>query len=126
MVAASNRDVRPLPPGLRFAHFLRDLEFNRQPVAIPARHVRRAEAAQGFVFDDDVLENLVQRRADVDVAIGEGRAVVQDEFRSAPARCGLDFLVEPAASHFFSRSGSRLTRSAFIGKSVRGRFNVSL
>ena len=93
------------------AHFLRDLELDRQPVAIPARHVGRAEAAQGFVFDDDVLENLVQRGADVDVAVGERRAVVQDEFLRAGAR-GLDFL----------RKASRLPISPDVpARASRGR-----
>ena len=31
--------------------------------------------------DDQILEDLVHRVADVDVAIGVGRAVVEDEFR---------------------------------------------
>jgi hypothetical protein len=55
-------------------------------VAIPARHVGHIEAAQGFVFENRVLEDLVQRGADVDVAVGEGRAVVEDEFLPAGAR----------------------------------------
>ena len=93
MVAASDAGVAGL------AHFLRDLEFDRQAVAIPARHVGRAEAAQGFVFDDDVLENLVQRGADVDVAVGERRAVVQDEFLRARA-LGLDFRIKPGGFPF--------------------------
>ena len=77
----------------RFAHFLGNLEFDGQAVAIPARHIRRAVTAQGLVFDDDVFENLVKRVADVDVAIGEGRAIVQDKFFGTVA-CDLDFLVE--------------------------------
>ena len=38
-------------------------------------------AGHRFVLDDDVLENLVERMADVDVAIGVGRTVVQNKFR---------------------------------------------
>ena len=63
------------------ARFLHDLEFDRQPVAVPARHIRRAETGHRFRFHDQILEDLVQRRAHVDVAIGEGRAVVQHEQR---------------------------------------------
>ncbi len=62
-------------------------------MAIPAGNIRRAFAAQGLILDDDVLENLVQRRADVDVAIGERRAVVQDEF-SGIRPGGLNLAVE--------------------------------
>ena len=76
-----------------FAHFLRNLEFDGQAVAVPARHIRRAVAAQGLVFDDDVFENFVERVADVDVAVGERRAIVQDKFFGTVA-CALDFLVE--------------------------------
>ncbi len=74
------------------AHFLRDLEFNRQAVTIPPGNIRRAFAAYGLVFDDDVLENFVQRGADMDVAIGKRRAVMQDKFwRTSALR--LDFFV---------------------------------
>ncbi len=88
MVAASEGGIA------RLAHVLGDLEFDRQAVAIPARDVGRAEAAQGLVLDDDVLENLVQGGADVHVAVGEGRAVVQDELLRAGA-LGLDGGIKP-------------------------------
>ena len=58
------------------AHILRDFEFDWQPVAIPAWNVGRAFATQGLILDDDVLENFVQRGADMDVAIGKRRAIV--------------------------------------------------
>jgi len=77
------------------------LEFNRQAMAIPARDLGCAEAAEGLVFDDDVLENLVQRRADVNVAVGKWWAVVQDKFLFAGASC-LNFLVEFRVLHFFN------------------------
>jgi hypothetical protein len=53
------------------------LQFDGQAVAVPARHVGRVEALQGLGLDDDVLEDLVHRVADVDVAVGVGRAVMQ-------------------------------------------------
>ncbi len=56
-----------------------DLQLDRQAVAIPARHVGRVEALQAAALDDDVLEDLVDRMADMDVAVGVGRAVVEDE-----------------------------------------------
>jgi hypothetical protein len=67
------------------AHVLRDLELDGQAVAVPAGDVGRVEAAQRLVFDDDVLEHLVQRGADVDIAVREGRAVVEDELGLARA-----------------------------------------
>jgi hypothetical protein len=61
--------------------WLLDLVLDRQAVAVPARHVGRVEAGQRLGTDDDVLEDLVHRVADVDVAIGVRRAVVQHEAR---------------------------------------------
>ena len=63
---------------------LLDLVFDGQAMAVPARHVGRIEAGQGFGADDDVLEDLVHRMADVNVAVGIGRAVVQHEARTPP------------------------------------------
>src|SRR5439155_18532966 len=77
------------------AHVLRHLEFYRKSMTIPTRHVRRAEPTQTLVFNYDVFENLVQSRADVDVAVGEGRAIVQHKLLRARA-LGLDALIESA------------------------------
>jgi hypothetical protein len=56
-----------------------DLMLDRQAVAIPAGNVGGVETGQGLGADDDVLEDLVDRMADVNVAVGVGRAIVQDE-----------------------------------------------
>jgi hypothetical protein len=77
-----------------------DLLFDRQAVAIPAGHVRGAVAAQGFVTKGDVLERLVQRGADVDVAVGEGRAVMQYE-----RRAGGVFLLDGGVQSLLARKG---------------------
>ncbi len=65
--------------GLRRAEFLHHLVLDGQAVAIPAGHERRVVAAHVLVFQDDVLEHHVERVAHVGVAVGEGRAVVEDE-----------------------------------------------
>ena len=56
-----------------------DRVFNRQTVTIPARHVVRIHALELARLDDHVLEHLVDGVADVDLAIGVGRTVVQNE-----------------------------------------------
>ena len=50
---------------LRFlrAEFAIHLDFDRQPVAIPARNVWRIEARHGLRFDDKILQNFVERGA---------------------------------------------------------------
>jgi hypothetical protein len=68
------------------AVLLLDLVFNWQAVAVPAGHVRRIEAGQRFRFDDDVFQDLVDGVADMDVAVGVGRSIVQDELGSAAGR----------------------------------------
>ena len=50
------------------AVLLLDLVLDGQPVAVPARHVGSVEPAQRLVLDDQVLEHLVQGRAQVDAA----------------------------------------------------------
>ena len=97
------------------AHLLGDFEFDRQAVAIPARHVWRAAAAQGVIFDDDVLEDLVQRVADVDFAIGERRAVVQHKLFALRAG-GLDLLVQPHGCPCFQPLGFAGDQVRFHGK----------
>src|SRR5487761_2121635 len=76
-----------------FAHVLGNLELNRQAVTVPAGNVGRAFAAQRLILDDDVFENLVEGGADVDIAIGKRRAVVQDKLGRRGAG-GLDFGVK--------------------------------
>ena len=77
----------------RLAQILHHLKFDRQAVAIPAGNVRRTESTQRFRLDDDVFQNFVNGVADMNIAVGERRAVVQDEFRFAFAR-GLDGLIK--------------------------------
>ena len=54
-------------------------------MAVPPRHERRVEARHGLRLDDEVLQDLVQRRAQVDVAVGIRRPVVQHESGMAGA-----------------------------------------
>ncbi len=81
-----------LDPGL--ADLLLDIQLDRQAVAIPAGHIGRIETRQGAGLDDDVLEDLVDRMAQVQLAVGVGRAVVEDEFR-APGTGRANLLVQP-------------------------------
>ena len=94
------RKIRALPAQLGyvelplvFAQLLDDLVLYRQPVAVPARDIGGREAPHRLVAQYGVFQNLVERRSDVHVAVGEGRAVVQDEFRGARARL-LNFFVQ--------------------------------
>ena len=61
-----------------------DLVLDGQAVAIPAGHVGRVFTVQRARLDDHVLEDLVDRVADVDVAVGVGRAIVQHVALCAP------------------------------------------
>lgn len=70
---------------LLLAILLLDLPLDREAVAVPAGNVGRILAEQGLGADDHVLERVVERMADVDVAVGVGRTVVKDELLAASA-----------------------------------------
>jgi hypothetical protein len=57
---------------------LLDLVLDGQAVAVPAGDVRSLVALHGAEAEDDVLEGFVDEVTDVDVAVGEGGAVVED------------------------------------------------
>ena len=83
----------------RLAQLLYHLEFNWQSVTIPARHIRHILAAHCLEFQDGILENLVERRADVHIAVGKGRTVVQHKgflgLRVALPNAGVQILCIP-------------------------------
>ena len=92
---------------------LLDLPLDRQAVAVPAGHVIRIVAEHLLAARHHVLEDLVERVADMDVAIGVRRPVVEDEARPAlgrraqrpvkvellPARQNLRLLLRQAGAH---------------------------
>jgi hypothetical protein len=112
-----------LTPG--FADLLLHVQLDGQAVAVPARHVGRVEAVQGLVLDDDVLEHLVDRVPHVQIAVGVGRAVVEDEGRSPGARLA-DALVELHGLPLLQALGLPLGQVGLHGESRLGRFRVSL
>src|SRR3546814_8888552 len=64
------------------AVLLPDLQFDRQTVAVPARHEARIKPVKARGLDDHVLQHLVDGMTDVDVAIGIRRAVDEPALRS--------------------------------------------
>ena len=68
----------------RLGHLLRaelllNLVLDGLTVAVPTGNVGGVEAALRMRLYDEVLEDLVERVADVDGAVGIGRAVVENE-----------------------------------------------
>ncbi len=61
------------------AIFLLDLPFDRQAVTIPARHVIGILAEHLLGTGDEILQDLVQRMTDMDVAVGVRRPIMQHE-----------------------------------------------
>ena len=68
--------------GLHFEFFaaelLVDLDLDGEAVAVPAGDVGSVKAGHGLGLDDEVLDAFVEGVAEVDGAVGVGRAVVQD------------------------------------------------
>ncbi len=67
------------------AILLLDLPFDRQAVAVPARHIVAVLAQHLLGAAHQVLQDLVERVADMEVAVGVGRAVMQHELGPALA-----------------------------------------
>ena len=77
-----------------FAEFAGDFLFDRQPVAVPARNIGRPESAHRFVAEDDFLQRLVERVAEMEIAVRERRSVVQHETFARRRVLALDRLVK--------------------------------
>ncbi len=82
------RVIATLTTECRCIHFLPNLadlflnvELNRQAMTVPTRNIRRVKAAEGLALDDNILEDLVDRMTDMNLAIGIRGAIVQDELR---------------------------------------------
>ena len=78
------REVR-LRLALGAVEFLLDLPFDREPVTVPAGNVVGFPPRHLVRAHDDVLQRLVERRADVNIAVGVRGPVVEHEFRPALA-----------------------------------------
>ena len=84
------------------APLLLDRNLDRQAVAVPARDVGRIETRHALGLDDDVLEDLVDRVAEMDRAVRIRRTVVQHELRPSArmfAQLRVQALVFPARQH---------------------------
>ena len=101
------------------AVFLFHLPFDGQAVTIPARHVRRILAQHGLRADDEILQDVIEAGAGMNVAIGVDRPIVQHEQRTAFGT-GADFSVKvhllPAREPIGLRS-----RKARLHRKIRGR-----
>ena len=62
-----------------FAVFFFNLPFNRQAVAIPAGDVIRIKPRHLRGAIDHILQNFIERMADMQIAIGIGRAIMEYE-----------------------------------------------
>ncbi len=90
---ACSRQARRIDTG-RHIGFLRaqlavDVQLDRQTVTVVAGNIGRVVAHHRARLDDEVFQDLVHRRAEMDVGIGVGWAIVQDELlarRSGPRR----------------------------------------
>ena len=109
-------------PHLQFfaTQFLVDLDFDGQPVAVPARHVGSVKPRHGLGLDHEVLQALVHGGAQMDRAAGVGRPVVQNV-----GRCPLPGLPDavvnplllPPSQHFgFVLRQARLHGEVSLGQ----------
>ena len=100
---------------LLLAVLLLNLPLDRQAVAIPAGHIRRILAQQALRAHHHVLEDVVQRMADVHVAIGIGRAIVEHELLTPGTRLA-QLLVQPAFNPARQNTGLLLGQARLHGE----------
>ena len=70
-----------------------DFDLDGEAVAVPAGDVGGVEAGHGLGLDDEVLDALVEGVAEVDGAVGVGRAVVEDVLGGSGAG-GADLVIQ--------------------------------
>ena len=89
--------------GLLVAEGAQRLQLDGQAVGVITGHVGCLEAGHVLIADDDVLDDLVQGRTHVDIAVGIRRAVVQDVLRLALVVLNhplIDMVLLPVLEHF--------------------------
>ena len=103
---------------LRFARakLIVDLDFDGQAMTIPARHIRRVEARHAFRFDDEILQDFVERVPQVDVPVGIRRPVMQDVNRLSDA-CSTHLIVNVLLVPPLEHLGLGLRQVGLHGKS---------
>ena len=102
VLAAGIAERARVHPDSGLADFLFHLVFDGQAVAIPARHVGAIIPVQAVGLDDDVLQYLVDGMAQVDVAVGVRRAVMENILvppRPLLPDTGINILFLPAPQH---------------------------
>jgi len=97
------------------AHGYLHLVFDGKPVAVPPGKIERVVTHHEERLDDDVLEDLVQRGAEVNVPVGVRRAVMEDELGSA-GRGPDDLVVELLLFPAFEDLGLLLDELRLHGK----------
>ncbi len=63
----------------RLTHLFLYIKLDREAVAVPPRDIRRIKPRQGFRFNDDVFQNLVDGVAHMKFAIGIRGAVMKNK-----------------------------------------------
>jgi hypothetical protein len=102
-------------------------DLDGQSVAVPAGDVRGIMAEHGARLDDKVLEDLVEGRPHVDVAVGVGRPVVKDEGRAAGGGALLeDALIEAVGFPLLDGFRLLLGQGGLHGKSGLGQVQRAL
>ena len=71
-------------------------------MAIPAGDVGDGESGHRLVFNDDILKRLIQGMAHMGIAVGKGRAVMENEF-CGTLPPGLNLLVDSVLLPFLQQ-----------------------
>ena len=103
---------------------LLNIDLDRQPVAVPAGQIRGVETCQGLGLDDEVFQNFVECRPQVDRPVGVRRTVMQGIKRgSLASRANLT--VEVVLGPFRKPLGLVLRQIRFHRKAGSGKIECT-
>ena len=122
-LAAGFSKLSRIEPVAQLAEAAFDLVLDGQTVAVPAGYVGGVVPGERAGLDDDVLEHLVERVPQVNVAVGIGRSVMQHEQRPALGRSAnlpVDILLLPALEHFGLALGEIAAHGEARARQVEG------
>jgi hypothetical protein len=81
--------------------------FNGEAVAVPSRDVFSVKTGHIPGFDDEVFEDFIQGCADVNMAVGVRRAIMEDIFGTVLGNLS-QLLINPSVFPFFQNLGFAL------------------
>ena len=99
-----------------------DIRLDRQAVAVISGHIRRVKTHHRPRFDDKILKNFVQGRADMNVRVRIRGTIMKNEFVT-PFPCVDHLFIKPHLGPFLQPCRLALAKIRLLGKIRFGKVN---